>query len=312
RVIIDGQTDRDNVCIAPMDIDGDGKIDFAVGAGWTKIGTIYWLSRGQSLDDRWQVHAISAERWLHRMRFADVLGKGKPQLVVSPLNATMGQGVRLLAFEIPQNPKADRWQSTVMNDELNQMHNHWHIDFDRDGIVDTLTASREGVSLVRKTESGWSTRKLAVGAQSEKPNQNGAGEIKVGRLGNARLFLAAVEPMHGDTLAVYTAPEKDGELWTRNVIDRGFQRGHAIWTADFDKDGTDEIVFGHSDTPNVPGVNVYHAEDATGSTWKKSTVDAGGVATEDLIVEDVTGDGYPDIIAGGRQTHNVKLYVHTP
>ena len=27
RVIIEDQTERDNVCIAPLDIDGDGKID---------------------------------------------------------------------------------------------------------------------------------------------------------------------------------------------------------------------------------------------------------------------------------------------
>ena len=51
RVIIEDQTERDNVCIAPFDIDGDGKIDFALGAGWTKVGTIQWLSRGNSLDE---------------------------------------------------------------------------------------------------------------------------------------------------------------------------------------------------------------------------------------------------------------------
>jgi hypothetical protein len=33
------------------------------------------------------------------------------------------------------------------------------------------------------------------------------------------------------------------------------------------------------------------------------------VATEDLVVADLTGDGHPDIVAGGRATHNVKLYV---
>lgn len=311
RVVIENQTELDNVCIAPADIDGDGKIDFAIGSGWTKIGTLYWASRGSSLDEKWQVHPIGVERWLHRMRFADVLGKGRPQLVISPLNATVDNGVRLIAFEIPADPKKDRWQSTVLNHELNQLHNHWHVDFDGDGIIDTLTASREGVTLIQKAGSGWSSKKLTTGIQSDKPNQSGAGEIKIGRFKGAGTFIATVEPMHGDHLAVYTKP-KEGELWTRNVIDSGFKRGHAIWTADVDKDGSDEIIFGHSDTPGVPGVNIYAAEDATGTKWKKRVIDAGGIATEDLIVEDVTGDGRPDIIAGGRQTHNVKLYVNVP
>jgi hypothetical protein len=246
------------------------------------------------------------------MRFADVLGKGKPQLVISPLNATMAPGVRVIAFEIPPHPDKDRWQPTVMNNELNQLHNHWHIDFDRDGIIDTVTASREGVSLIRKGPLGWSTKKLATGIPSEKPAESGAGEIMVGRLKGAAVFLATVEPMHGQNLALYTAPLKEGDLWIRNVIDSGFKRGHALWIADVDQDGSDEIVFGHSDTPAVPGINVYAAQDAAGTKWKKRVIDAGGIATEDLIAADVTGDGRPDIIAGGRQTHNVKLYLNTP
>ncbi len=311
HVIIKDQTPRDNVCIAPMDIDGDGKIDFALGAGWTKSGTIHWLSRGNSTGDPWQVHQIGEERWLHRMRWADVLGKGRPQLVISPLNATVGDGVRLTAFEIPGDPSRDRWRPTILNSELNRMHNHWHLDFDRDKVIDTLTASREGVHLVRRSDDGWSKTRLGTGATADDPNQNGAGEIKTGRMKNGTLFITTVEPMHGTALVVYTAPKSEDGLWQRHVVDDGFKRGHALWTADVDNDGSDEIVFGHSDTPKVPGVNVYDASDEMGTKWQKHVIDAGGMATEDLIVADLTGDGRPDIVAGGRATHNVKLYVNS-
>ena len=308
RVIIQDETPPDNVCIAALDIDRDGNVDFALGAGWTKIGTIHWLHRGASLDDPWQIRSVGEEQWLHRMRWADVLGTGRPQLVISPLNATVGDGVRLTAFEIPEDPFTDRWLPTVLNGELNQMHNHWHVDFDGNGTMETLTASREGVHLIQRTSAGWSRTKLGTGATATDPNQSGAGEIKTGRLQGGGWFISTVEPMHGTQLVVYTAPQK-GSLWERHVVDEGFRRGHALWTADVDNDGADEIVFGHSDTPQVPGVNVYDALDETGTQWQKHVIDAGGMATEDLVVADLTGDGHPDIVAGGRATHNVKLYV---
>lgn len=312
HVIIEDQAARDNVCIAPFDIDGDGKVDFALGAGWTKIGTLQWLNRGKSLDEKWRVHAIGEEPWTHRMRWADVLGKGRPQLVISPLNATTGNGVRLTAFEIPAKPETDRWQPTVLNGELNQMHNHWHLDFNGDGSVDTLAASREGVHLIERSADGWSAQKLATGALARDPKLAGSGEIKVGRMKDGITFITTVDPMHGTMLAVYTKPARPGEEWSRHVIDEGFKRGHALWTADVDNDGSDEIIFGHSDTPNVPGVNIYQCTGGDLAQWTKHVVDAGGIATEDLIVEDLTGDGRPDIVAGGRATHNVKLYVNTP
>jgi len=311
HVIIADQTPLDNVCIDAHDIDGDGKIDFALGAGWTKTGTIHWLSRGQSLDDRWQVHFIGEERWLHRMRFADVLGTGKPQLVLSPLNATVGNGVRLTALEIPEDPVNQRWLPTVLDETLNRMHNHWHLDFDANGTTDTLTASREGLHLIRSDRDRWSRTQLGEGASAESPDQSGAGEIKTGRLKDGTMFITTVEPMHGTMLAVYLPPQTAGGLWQRHIIDSGFVRGHALWTADLTGDGNDEIIFGHSDTPNQYGVNAYQVSRDSSSTWTKHVIDAGGMATEDLVVADLTGDGRADIVAGGRSTHNVKLYINS-
>ncbi|MEQ9411491.1 MAG: VCBS repeat-containing protein [Fuerstiella sp.] len=314
QTIISGQTPLDNVCIAANDIDGDGQVDFALGAGWTKIGTLHWLSRSGSLDEPWKVHSIGTEAWTHRMRWADVLGTGTPQLIVSPLNATAGDGVRLTAFKIPDDPAGDRWPATVLDHELNRMHNHWHVDFDHDDAIDTLTASREGVHLIRRTADGWTRTRLGSGASAKELNQNGAGEIKTGRLKNGRRFITTVEPMHGHSLVVYTEPESNHKAaeWNRHVIETGFQRGHALWTADMDADGSDEIVFGHSDTPDIYGVIVYDCTSDDARKWDRHVVDAGGMATEDLIVEDLTGDGRPDIVAGGRSTHNVKLYIQQP
>ncbi len=311
HIILQDQTPLDNVCIAPHDIDGDGLVDFAIGAGWTKTGTLHWIHRGIDSKALWTVAAISEETSVHRMRWADVLGKGTPQLVVSPLNASTGNGVRLLAYEIPESPATSRWTATVLDADLNRMHNHWHVDFDANNSIDTITASREGLSLIRRTDFGWERARLADGATgSDDPNQNGAGEVKVGRLAGGGRFLTSVEPMHGTQLAVYVQGA-DTASWKRHVIDSGFVRGHALWTADFDGDGTDEIAFGHSDTPQTFGVHVYHAMHHDGTVWKKQILDEGGMATEDLIVADLTSDGRPDILAGGRATHNVKLYVNT-
>ena len=300
HVIIADQTPRDNVCIAPMDIDGDGKVDFALGAGWTKIGTIHWLRRNKSLKDKWQVRMIAKERWLHRMRWADVLGKGKKQLVISPLNKTAGEGVRLTAFEIPKDPTKDRWPSTVLDASLNRMHNHWHRKRSKFAPALTLTASVEGVHLIIKRPTGFFKFKI--------PGSQAAGEIKFGKIDKKQHYFATVEPMHGTALVVYGVGNNQIAKPPRYVIDKGFRRGHALWTADFDGDGDDDIAFGHSDTPKTHGVIVYEAQSL--GKWKKHVIDAGGIATEDLIVADFNGDGRPDIVAGGRKTHNVKLYLN--
>lgn len=311
HVILENQTEPDNVCIAPHDIDGDGRVDFALGAGWTKVGTLQWISRGESPDDKWNVHFIGQERWLHRARFADVLGTGTPQLTISPLMATEGDGVRLTAFEIPADPRKDAWPRTVMDATLNRMHNHWHVDLDADGSVDTLAAGQQGIYLFRRSGDGFESGRLSTGAEAKGETPGGAGEVKTGRMKDGTPFIASVEPMHGNFVAVYT---RTTDAWKRHVLEETLGRGHAVWPADVDGDGTDEIVIGHSEqaTGDIkgPGVYIYRATDDSGETWTKHVVDDGGIAVEDAIAADLTGDGRVDIVAGGRDTRNIKLYVN--
>lgn len=318
HIILEDQTDRDNVCIAAHDIDGDGKVDFALGAGWIKAGTgtIQWITRGQNPDEKWSTHFISQERSTHRMSFADVLATGKPQLVVSPLNRSVEglSGVRLLAFEIPAQPKTDRWSPTVIDQTLNRMHNHTHVDWDGNGRLDTLTASEEGVFLIRDDGGSYLKLQLGAGAANEKAELRGAGEVKVGKLKSGTRFIATIEPMHGNSVAIYTARRDDKLPYHRVLIEESMKQGHAVWSADLDGDGSDELLIGHREpgTGDVkgPGLYVFSSDDATGSKWTKHVIDNGGVAVEDALVADFTGDGKPDLLAGGRATHNVKLYVN--
>lgn len=323
HVILDNQTQPDNVCFAPHDIDGDGQVDFAIGAGWLhgkNTGTIQWITQGKNPDDNWNVHFIGEIPWTHRMRWADVLGTGEKQLVVSPLNKTEGDGVKLTAFGIPDGPKTDAWPRTVLNDSLNKMHNHWHQSSDSKPEL-TLTASEEGVHFVGVGKDSKSDRPNLT--TQKLPNSQAAGEIKTGAMteDNRNQFITTIEPMHGNKLVVYAMVLnpfrylRGGDAsQDRIVIDDTLGRGHALWTADMDGDGADEIILGHSDPAKGeikgPGVYIYDAQNNKGTKWTKHVIDNGGIATEDLVAEDLNGDGKIDIVAGGRATHNVKLYIN--
>ncbi len=315
HVILENQTELDNVCLAAHDIDGDGKIDFALGAGWTKIGTIQWITRQADPKAKWAVHFIGKELSLHRMSFADVLGKGRPQLVLSPLLKTDGAGVRFEALEIPANPKTDRWPATILDESLNRMHAHTHVDWDRTAPIDSIVGAAEGAFLVsRKADGTFAKRLLGTGAAGDALEARGTGEVKVGRWNakSGQKFLATIEPMHGNQVVFYHGGADSIEPWSRHVIDTTLKQGHAVWCADLDGNGRDEIIVGHREPgpgPVVgPGLYVYEngGEDPNG--WKKHVIDDGGVAVEDAFAADFNGDGRPDLVAGGRATHNVKLY----
>ena len=298
-----GATTADNVTIAPHDIDGDGRLDIALGAGWTRqnTGTLQWVRQNApGTTPAWEVFQISAEPTLHRIKWADVDGDKKSELIVAPLHGKGAKGAegpaaRLLVFRPPANPQKDPWPMEVAGEANHIQHNFLSMNADADPQEELVTAGHEGLLLWKRGKDGAWVRTLI--------GEGSPGEVKLGRVAGRRL-LATVEPWHGAGVAVYV--ERPGTtLWTKTTIETALTEGHALGWADFDKDGNEELAVGWR--RGQPGLAIYSVS-GDGALTSKMMVDAGGMDTEDLIVGDFNRDGLPDIVASGRATRNVKIY----
>jgi hypothetical protein len=109
---------------------------------------------------------------------------------------------------------------------------------------------------------------------------------------------------------VYT-PNDAAAAWNRTVVDEQLAWGHAVWCANVDDDPDEELVVGVRDDSGQhrAGVRIYDPQmGAEGVEWRRTLVDPGGVAVEDLAAADLDDDGDVDIVAAGRATKNVKIY----
>ncbi|MBP3959104.1 VCBS repeat-containing protein [Gemmata sp. G18] len=342
HVILDGKTRPDNVCIAAIDIDGDGLPELVVGAAWKPFDTanaaqLVWLKRGKSVTDEWTMHELPCdEPTVHRVRVFDIDGDGKPEIVHVPLmgrgssakgNWTDGKPARIIALKVPakEPEKKGNWKTEVLSEELNVCHN-FCLDnevFSTEGrgphfLAQILVTSYEGVHRLTRAKDTWTTTKIGAGNQANPKSNRGASEIKVGRVGAGIGTIATIEPWHGNQVVTYTPPARAGEkLWERHVIDEQLRWGHAVWFADLDGDKVDELIIGVRDDPNPKmgdtfkerrGVRVYKCTDGKGARWERTILDDGGVAVEDLTAADLDGDGKVDIIAVGRATGNCRIY----
>ena len=315
-VIAENLTKLDNVCIAAADIDGDGKAEIAVGAGWNPgdtigSGAVFYLIPPKDRTQRWEAVELQHEPTVHRMKWMRN-NSGKYQLVVAPLHGRgnkegEGAGVKILAYEIPANPR-DPWSTKVLNDSWHLTHNFELKKASRpSGADELLVACKEGVF---ELQNGSTQVKQLAGKQESA--FQGAGEVRLGKLPGQ--FVATVEPMHGNQIVVYT-PTTDGGgsgLWRRNVIDNTLKEGHALACGDFLGIGSDQIVAGWrgKDAEGRTGIRLFTALDTEGKRWRATMLDDNGIACEDLCLADLNGDGKLDIIASGRATKNVKIYFN--
>src|SRR6267154_3159937 len=120
-VIAENLTKLDNVCLAAADIDGDGKAEIAVGAGWNPSdtvgsGAVFYLIPPKDRTQKWEPVELPHEPTVHRMKGMRN-DSGRFQLVVAPLHGRgnkdgQGEGAKILAYQMPANPR-EPWTTKV-------------------------------------------------------------------------------------------------------------------------------------------------------------------------------------------------------
>ena len=313
-VMAENLTARDNVAIAARDITGDGKVEVAVGAQWNpgetsdnqKSGAIYYLIRPDDPTQRWEAVPLPHQPTTHRMKWVRLTDE-KYALVVVPLHGRgnrngEGAGVRILAYIKPENPR-DVWPTILLDEGLNMTHNFDVVPVPGTKSEQLVIGGKQGAITLAPRGGQWSGN-LAGRVQGIGVTR-GIGEIRQGRLGRVH-FLTTIEPMHGNELAVYVLRGQP----QRHLLTDGFREGHALAVADLLGLGRDQIIAGwrNPDAGGKVGIKLFVPLDTTGSRWQSHVIDDNTMATEDLTVADLDGDGKPDIIAAGRATKNLIIY----
>ncbi|MFP4090387.1 MAG: FG-GAP repeat domain-containing protein [Cyclobacteriaceae bacterium] len=308
-VMVENLTEKDNVCLAARDINGDGQVEVAVGAQWNPgetsdtalSGSVHYLLRPEDPTQRWQPVQLHHEPTVHRMRWVKTSSR-QYQLIVLPLHgrgnkAGEGEGVKILGYSMPSDPTTP-WDTTLLDQQMHMTHN-LAVNEPAKEASSLLIAGKEGVSRFTFDGSTWQQQPLAKLRQP-------AGEVRMGSLGTERPFITTIEPIHGNRLMLYSGKD----FSRKTVLSDQLEQGHALACADVLGLGRDQIIVGWRE-PNREGkvgIKIFVPMDESGEVWTHHYIDDNGMACEDLQVADLDEDGDLDIIAAGRATQNLKIY----
>ncbi len=307
HVIASGMARMINCTVLPAE---DGKtLEMVVASEFSNQakdspGKVEVFRSGEDPRQPWTGKEIDRLPTSHRLRTADIDGSGRRVVINAALT-----GANAAAPDYrDQTPlvfyRPGEWKRQPISDENSGVvHGIFVVDWDGDGRDDILTASFTGIHLFRfGKDSRWTRTEIAKGDPAPWP-KSGSSDVAVGRAG-AR-FLAAIEPWHGNQVAIYR--QASGREWTRQVIDTSLVDGHTILAADLNGDGVDEVIAGYRGQGR--SVNLYYGS-AGGSEWSKRPLDSGGMGAAACAVADLNGDGRPDIAC--IDSTRLKWYENVP
>jgi hypothetical protein len=278
------------------DLDGDGLPEVALVSAFSNApaksaGIVSILTRTKDADALWSIREIDRLPTSHRLRWINTDGSGQQILINAPLAAADAAAPEYRGRVPIAAYRPGEWKrEMVTHDEEGVVHGVAVVEWDRDGRDALLTAGFLGIHLHRYKDGAWHRTRLAAGDPAPWP-KSGSSDVVVARANGERI-LSAIEPWHGNQVAVYR--EKSG-AWHRAVIDTTLEDGHTLTAADLDGDGSDELIAGQRGQGGR--LAVYRADQK--NAWERFVVAEKSGPIAGCAVADLNGDRRPDIACIG-------------
>lgn len=297
-----------------MDVNQDGWIDL-IRIDWPGKAAV-WHENPKNKPGHWAQHMIHSSVGNESPMLVDMDGDGRLDLLCNDPTA-----LKVIWLKSPSKKGDTAWEKYIIsNDEKQSTHKYSHGlgygDVNGDGRKDVLVKNgwwegpKGGAGKAPK-DKDWTFHAADLGqdcSQMYVMDLNGDGLNDV---------ISASAHNYGIWWHEQGKDAQGNATWTHHEIDKSFSQSHGMALKDINGDGNPDLITGKrfwAHNGNDPGERepavLYWYEYKPGKTptWIRQDIDNDSGVGLHVTVEDINGDGLPDIVTGNKK--GVHLFTH--